>query len=209
MQRLRLPVVNALEAFAHTDRPAERHAFDLQLVLDIGEDIQGVHAFAQDVLAEADGNVPAIVADHAAAAALDLAVRSRRQRTVRLLSGVDSQARQQFLAPSQGFRIRARLGVAREFEQARDLVAAGEQQLDQRGVDLDMAVAGAVQGVLHDMGEFDDVVAFDDAGPALDGVGGAEHRVECAAVRRVLFQQQQILIEAGEQLLALRDIGLS
>ena len=126
-----------------------------------------------------------------------------------LLGRICLQSGQQFLAAGQGLRIRVSLRVGGEFEQTGDLVAAGQQQLDQLAVHLDAAVPGAVQGVFQDVGEVDDIVALDDARPALDGVGGAKDRIEGVVVRRILLQAQEIFIQAGEEFLAFRDIRLS
>jgi hypothetical protein len=80
---------------------------DLAEAGEVAQEGQRVHAFAQHVLAEADGDMPAIVADHAAAAAFQVRVgcapvrrRPRRLSPAHRLAGCE-----QLLAA------RARLGI--------------------------------------------------------------------------------------------------
>jgi len=60
---LAVQVVDALEPLAHADRPAERHAFDLQLFLDVGQEVQRLHALAVELIDEGDDRGVAHPAD--------------------------------------------------------------------------------------------------------------------------------------------------
>jgi hypothetical protein len=71
------------------------------------------------------------------------------------------------------------------------VVAAEQQRGNHVAVDLDFAVAQAIEDVFQDMGEFFDGVDFDHAGAALDGVRGAEHAVDGFGVAVAFFELQQ------------------
>jgi hypothetical protein len=88
------------------------------------------------------------------------------------------------------------------------VIAAGEQERDQRRVDMHVAGAHVDQHALHRVRECDDVVEFEDACGALDRVRGAKHGVERLRVVGSLLQTQQPLLHRIEQLAALRDESL-
>ena len=53
-QFLFFQVVDALEPLAHADGPGQGHTFDLELIFDVGEDVQGLHALPVQLVDEGD-----------------------------------------------------------------------------------------------------------------------------------------------------------
>jgi hypothetical protein len=63
---------------------------------------------------------------------------------------------------------------------------------------LGFAVSQLVEQVFEDMREFLDVMNFNDARGALDGVGGAEYRVDGFGIVVTLFHAQQAIFHGRE-----------
>src|SRR5690606_20609770 len=95
--------------------------------------------------------------------------------------------------------------IGQQADQGVDVVTHGEKEVGQVGVEADVTLAHLVEHVLGDMGEGHDPAQAEDAGRALDGVGGAEDRVDDLGVVRVLFDLEQGLFHAVEQVLAFGD----
>ena len=92
-------------------------------------------------------------------------------------------------------------------EQAQ-VVGACQQQRDQRLADVDAPVAHFVEHALGHVGEGNQRVEPEEAGRALDGVRGAEDRVDGLGGVLALVQAQQRGLHVVEQLPALCKEGL-
>src|SRR5450830_1546305 len=99
-------------------------------------------------------------------------------------------------------------GTGHDFNQLQHMVGAFEQQGDQLAIDLDGALAQAIEHVFDDMGKTDDGAQAEQSGRALDGVRRAEDRTDGVVVIGFGLQVQQRRLHVLEQLACFDDEGL-
>ena len=182
-------------------------AQDLAQAAQVADEGQRFHAAAQHVLAETHRDVPGIGQHHPAARALQVIARLLRHHVgpgCRCRAGGQDvfEPRRQRRALGREGRVRGLSARGQHVDQSGHVVAAFEQHGGQLQRDGNIAVAQGVQDVFHVVGKRLDVVAFHDAGAALDGVGDAEDAVDVVAIVRRLFQAQQTGLHCNQQFAA-------
>ena len=101
-----------------------------------------------------------------------------------------------------------RHAVLHSVDQRRHVIAADEQQHDERIADRDHAVAHAVEHAFDDMREADDVVEPEQSGRSLDGMGRTEDCIDVLRLQVGALDGEQRRFHVLEQLAAFDDKSL-
>jgi hypothetical protein len=121
---------------------------------------------------------------------------------------IGAQRLAQHLTAFQRGRLQRAVVMVDRLDQFEHVVAALEQQRDQRRIHGYTALAQAVEYIFDDMREPDDGRQAKQPSGALDGMCGAKHRADGILITWLVFQLQQGLLHDLQQLACLDDKGL-
>ena len=167
----------------------------------VADERERIHAVAQDVPGEPDGDVPAVAAG---------AVRRGGPGRLGLGQAAGQVGREPFedeVALGPGFRGLGQVGL-QVGDEPGQVVVAVQHEADQAAGELQGVAAGPVQDALHDVREAHDMVQPEQAGGALDGVHRPEHGVDRFSGVGVVLQGEQGLLHGGQQFPGFDDVGL-